>query len=173
VDYDLYGRLDGKVSIFWEPLGGNINFLQAIFGSSFNPLPGVSADFDLFSVSTPIFTGGHIGCDGGKPPIVYFAPNPSTPTNGPLPVTVFFDAEGKNDAYTDRPGTDFSIDPDGGKLARFFWDFDGDGMCEQETGDVGQANHTYTAYGDYDISVWVVDDDGMVTKKTIPLTIAP
>jgi hypothetical protein len=171
VNYDLFGRLKGDVELFWEPLGGNINVLKAIFGSDFNPIPGVSAEFPIFDIDTPLFTDGRIGCDGGAPPIVYLGRKSGG--NGPLPVTVTYDAVGVKDDHTDLPGVDYTIDPDGGAMKRFFWDLDGDTDCEQDTGAVGMASHTYDAYGDYVVSVWVVDDDGMLTHETFLQTIAP
>jgi len=173
IDYDIYGRLKGDVEIFWEPLSSNVDFIKKTFGSGFNPIPGVSATFPIFDLETPIFTGGHLGCDGGRPPVVRFAVANGSTANGPLPLTVTYDALGVKDSYKDLPGVDYSIDPDGGPLQRFIWDLDGDGHCEENTGSVGSASHTYTQYGDYNLSVWVVDDDGMMTQKTIKQTIAP
>ena len=44
------------------------------------------------------------------------------------------------DDYKDLPGKDYSIDPDGGTLAHFFWDLDGDGHCEEDTAAVPTAS---------------------------------
>ena len=99
-----------------------------------------------------------VGCDssgsneeGGGSPV---EPNAafSTTMNG---FTVSFDA-GE------------SGDPDGGEIRAYEWEF-GDG----DTGIGAQADHTYGAVGDYDVTLTVTDDDGQEASTTQTVSVNP
>jgi outer membrane protein assembly factor BamB len=69
------------------------------------------------------------------------------PTLGDAPLDVDFDASG-------------SFDPDGGDIARYEWDWEGDGTYEEDTGADPMASHIYNNAGMYDATVRVTDDEG-------------
>jgi len=67
-----------------------------------------------------------------------------------------------------------SCDPDG-RLDVFRWDLDGDGSYETET-DVSVVDHAFTAGGDYDVRLTVVDEAGEVSPpyaQSIPVNRPP
>jgi len=76
-----------------------------------------------------------------------------TPRAGPAPVTVEF-------------GVD-AFDPDGGLVA-YSWDFEGTGRIDSTAVD---PQHTYSEAGGYMPSVTVTDDEGAVTRVTLPVTV--
>jgi len=70
----------------------------------------------------------------------------ATPQYGDVPLTVSLDASE-------------SVDPDGGEIVSYEWDFDGDGVVD-ETTDAPLAEHTYPSTGVFRASVSVMDDEG-------------
>jgi PKD repeat protein len=65
-------------------------------------------------------------------------------TEGNGPLIVNFDASG-------------STDPDG-VIDKFEWDYDGDGVFDEDTGTTPTASHTYSEPGDYSATVRVTDN---------------
>ncbi|MDQ3024163.1 MAG: PKD domain-containing protein, partial [bacterium] len=157
-EYCLNWNLDGR-------LRGDLNLFAQIFGISI-----FDETWNIFDINTPI-AGGTIGCGGpaSSSPNMYFN---GTTGVGFLPHTVTYSAgdESLNPA-SDTFDPDSFIN-DGPMLKQgikaYYWDLDGDGFCEQMThGDMPTAQHTYNAYGDFNVSLWAVDDDGMIAQKTI------
>jgi hypothetical protein len=161
LNWDVDGRLKGDLNLFVELFGFDI------FNETWN----------IFDLSADI-NSGTIGCGSGSIPNVYFHGTPADILFGPPPVTMqFTTGDDSLNPNTDTFDPDsFNNDGPGVKqgIKEYYWDLDGDGFCEQMTmGDVGTAFHTYDAYGTYNASVWVVDDDGMVVKQTTPVAIIP
>lgn len=75
---------------------------------------------------------------------------------GFVPLTVEFSAAG-------------STDPDG-TIAEYRWDPEGDGSFDQTTGTDPLLQHTYQAPGDFQAAVRVIDNDGVSTDSTLPLS---
>jgi glucose/arabinose dehydrogenase len=86
-----------------------------------------------------------------QPPTAVIAANP---TNGPVPLTVSFDATG-------------STDPEGKSLT-YSWDVNGDGVFGDATGPT--ASYTYTAAGMYQPSLRVTDDQGATGTASVTIT---
>ncbi|WP_028671755.1 FlgD immunoglobulin-like domain containing protein [Saccharospirillum impatiens] len=85
---------------------------------------------------------------GNQPPEVSVDLNPS---NGPIPLTVTFNA-----TATDVDGID-----------RFEWDFDGDGTYDATT-TAGTAAYTYDSEGSFQARLRVTDSLGAATEITVP-----
>ena len=142
VNWDLNGKAKSDLRLFAEVFGYDL------FDESWNLL---DTSFDIVD--------GHIGCGDSLAPFVNFE---GTVATGFLPLTVTYKTSGPG---TSNPAVD-TFDPDGGSIVRYLWDLDGDGTCEQDTGSLNEAVHTYSEYGNYNISVWAVDDEGAITQKT-------
>ncbi|MEZ5338112.1 MAG: PKD domain-containing protein [bacterium] len=71
--------------------------------------------------------------------------------------TIQFDASG-------------SSDPDGDKLS-FRWDFDGDGIFEEDTGFVDSAKHLFPDAGEHHVGVRVRDTFGAETIASVDLSV--
>ncbi|WP_440991677.1 malectin domain-containing carbohydrate-binding protein [Haloarchaeobius baliensis] len=90
-----------------------------------------------------------------QPPTATFTVNDSAPTVG------------------DPVGFDAAASSDGdGSITSYEWDWDGDGVTDA-TG--AQATHTFTAAGDYQVSLTVTDDDGAndTATQTVSVSEAP
>ena len=79
----------------------------------------------------------------------------ASPTNGPAPLTVSFDATG-------------SSDPEGRPLS-YSWDLNGDGTFGDATGPT--ASYTYTTAGVYHPSLRVTDDQGASDTASVTVTV--
>jgi hypothetical protein len=92
------------------------------------------------------------------PPVATFRPHPSNPKlgKGGAPVAVSFDAvpPGKGDPN------------DGGSTACWKWDFGDPASGAQNVSTTRTAAHTFSAAGDYTITLVVVDDDGWAHAKS-------
>ncbi len=65
-----------------------------------------------------------------------------------------------------------SSDPDScGTVARYEWDFDGDGAFETDAGTAETLDHAFTQAGTVDVGLRVTDDRGASTILTAPLVI--
>lgn len=89
----------------------------------------------------------------GSPPTAKVTANPP---NGEAPLLVNFDASG-------------SSDPDG-PLAKFEWDFESDGVYDQDTGPSSSAQHTYTLDGIHVCTVRVTDASGFTAIASVTVT---
>ncbi len=78
----------------------------------------------------------------------------AAPSNGAVPLTVAFSV-----TATDNEG-----------IARYEWDFDGDGTWDYSGTATGDTTHTYTAAGTYRATVRVTDTLGASTVLTLPTT---
>jgi glucose/arabinose dehydrogenase len=103
------------------------------------------------------FDGGTIRrveyAPANQPPVAVAAA--TTPTAGPAPLTVSFDATG-------------SRDPDAGDTITFAWDLDGDGAYDDSTS--ATPTHTYTAGGAYAASLQVTDSHGATGRASVTVT---
>ena len=88
------------------------------------------------------------GALGSQPPIADFDFTPTSPHEGE---TVRFDASS-------------SLDPDG-QIDAYRWDWDGDGVYDEQTGDP-VIDHSFDPAGGYNVSLRVVDDDGTSSNLT-------
>ena len=105
-------------------------------------------DIDFIrNIENPMINGIEILSQQFAQPVAQFTANPPS---GPAPLDVTFDASG-------------SSDPDG-TIISYTWDF-GDGF----SGNGETIMHQYTANGNYDVMLTVVDNDGLstMTMKTI------
>ena len=82
--------------------------------------------------------------------------------SGPLPRLVTFDATG-------------SLDPDGGSIVKYEWDSDAfDGISEFAEGDAGGLfEQTFSAGGEYLLSLRITDDEGQTRTEQVYLYVAP
>jgi PKD domain len=78
------------------------------------------------------------------------------PPAGTVPFQVAFDASGSTD-----------ID---GTIAKYEWDFDGDGTFEFDSGAANKANHYYNFQGSYSAAVRVTDNDGASATAVATVT---
>ncbi|NOG84533.1 MAG: PKD domain-containing protein [Planctomycetes bacterium] len=68
---------------------------------------------------------------------------------------------------------------DNGSIVRYEWDFDGDGVFDNDSPATGDTTHTYTVPGTYNPVLRVTDDEGLMgydSSKTIyvgPMTVYP
>jgi len=72
-----------------------------------------------------------------------------TPDGGQAPLEVDFDAS-------------MSVDPDG-SIVRYEWDFDGDTIIDA---DGVKTSHTYLENNDYDVTLFLTDNNGRVVETT-------
>jgi len=77
------------------------------------------------------------------------------PRSGLSPLPVHFTAEAN--------------DPDGGNIAQYLWDLDGDGQPDQITTE-GTLNHRFLRSGQFDVTVTAVDEEG-ATAVSQPISI--
>jgi glucose/arabinose dehydrogenase/PKD repeat protein len=80
----------------------------------------------------------------------------ATPSSGPLPLNVQFDA-----LASGNPSTD----PDPGDTLSFAWDLDGDGDYDDST--AAAPAHTYAAAAVINVGLQVSDDHGLVDADTV------
>jgi len=107
-----------------------------------------------------LFYADHLG--GTIRRITYTAGNTSptavaiaTPTSGPAPLTVTFDASG-------------SSDPDVGDSLTYAWDLDGDGQFDDST--AANPTYTYVAAGTYTAGLTVTDNHGAFGTDTVTIS---
>lgn len=123
-----------RVSAFASDLGHPVDLQAGPGGDLFYPDPVTG------TVRRIEYTAGN------QPPV---ADLKATPTSGPAPLSVRFDAGG-------------SSDPDGGDLT-YQWDFDGDGTWDSSA---AAPTHTYDAAGTVTAKLRVTDADGAATETT-------
>ena len=113
----------------------------------------VGPDGDLFYVD---LAGGTVRrieyFAGNTPPHALLA---ADPTNGPLPLTVHFDASGSSDAES-------------GTTLTYAWDLDGDGAFDDST-EVAPV-HTYAEAGTITVRLRVTDANGAVDETFVVVT---
>lgn len=68
---------------------------------------------------------------------------------------------------------DASSSTDDGTITKFEWDYDNDGVYDADTGLVATTNVTFTAVGDYPITVRVTDDDSLTDTASVTITVTP
>lgn len=95
---------------------------------------------------------GNAACAPNTPPIASLT---ATPTKGPAPLAVTFDASG-------------SSDPDGDTLSYSFNFGDGSSPVSQTTPTV---NHTYQTAGNYAAGVTVTDSHGLTATRGVTITV--
>lgn len=78
----------------------------------------------------------------------------ATPSNGPVPLDVSF-----NVIATDNEG-----------IARYEWDFNGDGIYDYNSTETGNTLHTYTQIGEFSPTIRVTDSQNVSTTYTLPTT---
>lgn len=88
---------------------------------------------------------------GNKPPEITAE---ATPSNGQIPLAVNFSA-----TATDNEG-----------IARYEWDFEGDGIYDSSSPASGSVSFTYTQAGTFQASVRVTDSLGVSATKALPTT---
>ncbi len=89
-----------------------------------------------------------------QPPTANLSANP---INGERPLTVNFNASG-------------SSDPEG-RIAKFEWDFEGDGVWDFDSGTVPTVEFAYYNSGTYNPVVRVLDDGGLSDTDTLTITV--
>lgn len=88
------------------------------------------------------------------PPVPPIAVISATPTTGPAPLLVRFDASGSSD-----------LD---GEIVRYEWDFEDDGAVDQTA---AVANRSYTEVGSWTARLTVTDDDGLTDSATVVIEV--
>jgi PKD repeat protein len=63
-----------------------------------------------------------------------------------------------------------SSDPDG-TIAKYEWDFDGNGSYETDAGASATTSHVYSAAGSTPVGLRVTDNDGLTATKTVTVTV--
>jgi PKD repeat protein len=63
-----------------------------------------------------------------------------------------------------------SSDPDG-TIAKYEWDFDGNGSYETSSGSNPKVSHSYAAKGTYTVGLRVTDNGGKTATTTLPVTV--
>jgi hypothetical protein len=104
------------------------------------------ADFDGGTIRRIEYTPAN------QPPVA--VARATSPTTGPAPLTVSFDAAG-------------SRDPDAGDAITYAWDLDGDGAYDDSTS--ATPTYMYTADGTYAASLQVTDDHGATGRAAVPV----
>jgi PKD repeat protein len=87
-------------------------------------------------------------------PTAAFEYSPSSPAAGEA---VSFDGSGSSDSD--------------GSVARYEWDFDGDGTYETDAGTAATTSHTYAEAGTYPVGLRVTDDDGATDEVSHDVTV--
>ncbi len=88
----------------------------------------------------------------GNPPVATASLSPS---NGPIPLLVNFTGSG-----TDSDGT----------IAKFEWDFDGNGTFDFTSTTTGNTTHTYDTAGTYNAVFRVTDNEGLTATARVTTT---
>lgn len=88
----------------------------------------------------------------GNPPVATASLNPS---NGPIPLMVNFTGSG-----TDADGT----------IAKFEWDFDGNGTFDFTSTTTGNTTNTFSTAGTYNAIFRVTDNEGLTATATVTTT---
>lgn len=78
----------------------------------------------------------------------------ATPSNGPVPLKVSFSV-----TASDNEG-----------IARYEWDFNGDGIYDYNSTETGNTIHTYTKIGEFSPTIKVTDTQNVSTTYTLPTT---
>ncbi|MCI2429233.1 PKD domain-containing protein [Candidatus Acetothermia bacterium] len=117
---------------------------QVLSGSPTNP-----ERFVLPSINEPLV----LNASRNSPPTPEFSFSPTTVS---VNVAVTFDARA-------------SVDPDG-KVVKYEWDFDGDGVFEIST-EKPTAQYTFTKTGEYKVALRVTDDKGAIATLTRTITV--
>jgi len=151
VDFDASASfdLDGYITGYEWDLDGNGSFETSTGGTAFTSytytasgnylvVVRVTDDLDATDTASVLVT---VTDPVNEPPQAALT---GTPQSGDIPLTVDFDASG-------------SYDPDG-YITGYEWDLDGNGSFETSTGSSPYAQYTYTAAGNYDVTVRVTDD---------------
>jgi PKD repeat protein len=89
-----------------------------------------------------------------QPPTASFVANPNVSVIGE---PVAFDGSG-------------SSDPDG-TIAKYEWDFDGNGTYETNGGSSPKINHTFETKGTYEVGLKVTDSGGKTATTKVPVTV--
>jgi PKD repeat protein len=108
----------------------------------------------LAAVSGSLLLVSACGGDGGTPP-----ENAAPTANFTLPSCTI-----------NVPCAFVSTSTDDAAVTAWSWDFDGDGTADATT---ANATFSYTAAGDFDVSLTVQDAEGLSGTKTSSITIAP
>ncbi len=91
---------------------------------------------------------------GNLPPVAEIIPSADL---GVAPFDVDFNATG-------------SSDPDG-VIAKYEWDYDGDGVWDEDTGTTPYGHYTYTAPGTFYATLKVTDDGGLIDTATATIEV--
>jgi PKD repeat protein len=121
---------------------------------SYTFIPGDVAPFYICVRAYKNFSDYSLQVGKGSVPVAKLAANP---TSGAIPLLVSFNASG-------------STDPDGLPLAKFEWDFNGDGIYDQDTGAIGSAQHTYGSDGVNVCTVRVTDATGFTATAAVTIS---
>jgi glucose/arabinose dehydrogenase len=129
--------------------------LQILRSSAANPVDlKIGTGGDVFYVDHNGGTIHRIQYNPGSPPTAVLN---ASPTSGPAPTTVKFDASG-------------SSDPDPGDVLSYAWDLNGDGKFDDST--AVKPSYTYTQAGVYTVKLMVTDKAGTSDVKSQVITIA-
>ena len=66
---------------------------------------------------------------------------------------------------------DASASSDNGTIEKFEWDFDGDGLYDEDTGNVPLTSHEYTERGVFYARVQVTDNEGLVSTDFVEIRV--
>jgi PKD repeat protein len=116
---------------------------------TFNPVVRVRDDLGATATATVAVT-----VDANIAPTAVVSVSSSL---GTAPMSVHFNAAG-------------SADPDGG-IVSYEWDFDGNGVWDENTGTFAEADFVYIEGGSYEVIVRVTDDSGASTTASNFITV--
>ncbi len=143
ITLSLSGFTAGSVVQRWQLTQANVISRLEDLGASAH---GLSTTVPGQSVTLFVIPAGVPG--GNRAPVAHLL---ATPTSGPAPLTVGFNALG-------------SVDPDG-TIVSYAWNF-GDG----QSGTGPQVSHLYSQPGAYTAMLTVTDDDGASASTTVLIT---
>jgi len=152
-DFDADGTVDAveSVTAYTYAKPGNYPVSLTVIDDQGNP-DTLSFDVDV-SAPAAAPQPDAIPSETPAPPVASFSYSPSAPRVGE---PVAFD------------GT-VSSDPDG-SVVLYAWDFDGDAVIDASG---GSAIRSFSAAGDYDVTLSTTDNDGQFDAITIRVTVSP
>lgn len=166
---DDYILANGEYQILWTWIANNTD--GGVFGPLTDEFTITIAPGTFTGVQRIVFKSGNINAPTrlelntterivirgmrNQPPVANLVVSPAAPR---ARQQVTFDASG-------------SRDPDG-TIARYRWDFNGDGVVDLETTEP-VVKYAYLAGGTFTVRLTVVDNTGMETTFALPLTVSP
>jgi len=150
-DDEHYGCSETSTCGTQDPIHNYMNYTDDACMNNFTQEQANRMICCLFSYRPALYTE----VSAGAPFIISFT---SSATSGLIPLTVTFNTS--------------ALDPDGGNIVSYLWDFDNDGLADSVTS-TNYSSHTYSSEGIYYSKVTVVDDEGdSTTSSAISISVS-